>query len=177
MMRRHFLRTNPQLASCQAAVHRRASKIARNRRIVMSQLVQQLTNNLVVVAATLIALGMGWFSINYLSKRRQMLHQERMASLVKGLHYAGVAHDIFSKPTTDARSHVLSALRWLFGAAGLSAALYGYSAMQPFADPSTAARGALAGVVPGSIGLAHLVFSAFSRNRQKPNFPTRRSYR
>lgn len=143
----------------------------------MSQLIQQLTNNFVVVAATLIALGMGWFSVNYLSKRRQMLHQERMASLVKGLHYAGVAHDIFSKPRRDARSYLLSGLRWLFGAAGLSAALYGYSAMQPSADPTTAVRGALAGVVPGSIGLAHLVFSAFSRNRQRPNFPARPSYR
>ena len=143
----------------------------------MSQLIQQLTDNFVVLAAALIALGLGWFSINYLSKRRQMLHQERMATLVKGLHYAGVAKDIFSKPVANARDLVLRGLRWLFGAAGLSAALYAYASMQPFADPTSAARGALAGVVPGSIGLAHLLFSAISRRRQRPNFPARALYR
>jgi len=143
----------------------------------MSQLLQQLTDNFVVLAAALIALGLGWFSINYLSKRRQMLHQERMATLVKGLHYAGVAKDVFSKPTADSRDHALRGLRWLFGAAGLSAALYAYASMQPSADPTSAARGALAGVVPALIGLAHLLFSALSRNRQRLNCPTRRLYR
>jgi len=143
----------------------------------MSQLVQQLTDNFVVVAAALILLGLAWFSINYLSKRRQMLHQERMATLVKGLRYAGVAKDLFSKPTADSRDQALCGLCWLFGAAGLSLALYAYASMQPSADPTSAARGALAGVVPASIGLAHLLFSAMSRNRQRPNFPTRTLYR
>ena len=143
----------------------------------MSQLIQQLTDNFVTVAAALIALGLAWFSINYLSKRRQKLSQARMATLVKGLHYAGVAKDVFSKPTPDSRHHVLRGLRWLFGAAGLSLALYAYASMQPFADPTSAARGALAGVVPASIGLAHLLFSAMCRNRQRPNFPTRTLHR
>ena len=143
----------------------------------MSQLVQQLTGNFVIVPVALIALGLGWFSINYLSKRRQMLHRERMATLVRGLHYAGVAKDIFSKPTADSRNHVLRGLRWLFGGAGLSLALYAYALMQPSADPTSAARGALAGVVPALIGLAHLLFSALSRNRQRLNCPTRRLYR
>src|ERR1051326_1901774 len=143
----------------------------------MIQSVQQLTDNFVVVAAALIALGLAWFSINYLSKRRQMLHQERMATMVKGLHYAGVAKDIFSKPTADSRDYVLRGLRWLFGAAGLSSALYAYGVMQPSADATRAARGALAGIVPASIGLAYLLFAAMSRNRQKPNFPTRTAYR
>jgi hypothetical protein len=143
----------------------------------MIQSVQQLTDNFVVVAAALIALGLAWFSINYLSKRRQMLHQERMATMVKGLHYAGVAKDIFSKPTADSRDYVLRGLRWLFGAAGLSSALYAYAVMQPSADATSAARGALAGIVPASIGLAYLLFAAMSRNRQKPNFPTRTAYR
>ena len=142
----------------------------------MSQLVQQLTDNFVVVAVTLIALGLGWFSINYLSKRRQMVHQERMATLVKGLHYAGVAKDIFSKPTAkptaDSLAYALRGLRWLFGAAGLSLACYAYALTQPSADPTIAARGALVGVIPGLIGLAHLLFSAMCRNRQRPNFPT-----
>jgi len=143
----------------------------------MSQLVQQLTDNFVVVAVALIALGLGWFSINYLSKRRQMVHQERMATLVKGLHYAGVAKDIFSKPQADSRDQALRGLRWLFGAAGLSLALYAYASMQPSADPTSAARGALAGIVPGLIGLAHLLFSILSRNRQTPNCPARTLYR
>jgi len=143
----------------------------------MSQLVQQLTDNFVVVAVALIALGLVWFSINYLSKRRQMLHQERMATLVKGLHYAGVAKDIFSKPTTGSRDHAQRGLRWLFGAAGLSLALYAYASMQPSVDPTSAARGALAGIVPGLIGLAHLLFSILSRNRQTANCPTRTLYR
>src|SRR5439155_25204169 len=119
----------------------------------MSQLVQQLTDNFVVVAAALIAPVLGWFSINYLSKRRQMIHQERMATLVKGLHYAGVAKDIFSKPTTGSRDHAQRGLRWLFGAAGLSLALYAYASMQPSADPTCAASVALVGIVPGLIGL------------------------
>jgi hypothetical protein len=143
----------------------------------MSQLVQQLTENFVVVAVALIALGLGWFSINYLSKRRQMLHQERMATLVKGLHYAGVAKDIFSKPTADSRDHTLRGLRWLFGAAGLSLALFGYASMQPIADSASAARASLAGVVPASIGLAHLIYSAIARKRQRVNFPPRTLYR
>jgi hypothetical protein len=143
----------------------------------MSQFVQQLTENFVVVVAALIALGLGWFSINYLSKRRQMIHQERMATLVKSLHYAGVAKDIFNKPTVNSRDHALRGLRWLFGAAGLSVALSGYASMDPSGDPASTARAALAGVVPGSIGLAHLVFSAFSRNRQRPTLPTRTFYR
>jgi len=143
----------------------------------MSQLIQQLTDNFVVVAVALNALALGLFSINYLSKRRQMLHQERMATLVKGLHYAGVAKDIFSKPAADSRDHALRGLRWLFGAAGLSLALWAYASMQPAADPTEPVRAALAGVVPGSIGLAHLLFSAISRNRQRPHFPTRAFYR
>jgi hypothetical protein len=149
----------------------------------MSQLLQQLTDNFVVVAAALIALGLGWFSINYLSKRRQRLQedrlarQERMATMVKGLHYAGVAPDILKKPTIDWRDQVLRGLRWLFGAAGLSSALYAYAVMQPSADPTSAARSALAGVVPGSIGLAHLVCGAVARKWQRPNFPTRTAYR
>ena len=143
----------------------------------MSQFVQQLTDNFVILAAALIALGLGWFSINYLSNRRQMIHQERMATLLKGLHYAGVARDIFSKPKTDWRDYVLRGLRWLFGAAGLSSALYGYAVMQPSADPTSAARGALAGVVPASIGLANLICALMCRHRQRPNFPTRTLYR
>jgi hypothetical protein len=137
----------------------------------MSQFLQQLTDNFVVLAAALILLGLGWFSISYLSKRRQMLHQERMASLVKGLHYAGVAKNILSKPPADSANHALRGLGWLLGAAGMSGALYGYTSMQPFVDPTIPARAALAGIVPGSIGLAHLLFSAISRKRQKPSLP------
>jgi hypothetical protein len=187
---------NPQLACPRKRLYNggRAIRSLANRRMFMSQLIQTLTDNFVVLAAALIALGLGWFSINYLSKRRQMLHQERMASLVKGLHYAGVAKDIFSKPPapkTDARTHALRGLRWLFGGAGLSGALYASASMPPYVDPASATHAALAGIIPGAIGLAHLLFSflcrnrqqqptllsAVSRNRQRPNFLTRTSYR
>jgi hypothetical protein len=163
----------------------------------MSQFLQQLTDNFVVLAAALILLGLGWFSISYLSKRRQMLHQERMASLVRGLHYAGVAKDILSqpsKPKAGSRDHALSGLRWLFGAAGVSATLYASAAMQPFADPTIVHRAALPGIIPGLIGLIHLIISAILRKRELRDFfpivsqnrprywvptrvPTRTSYR
>jgi len=139
----------------------------------MNQLLQQLTESFVAATAPLIALGVGWFSMVYLSRRRKKLHRQRMAALVKGLRYAGVANDIFSKPTPKSRDHTLRGLRWLFGAAGLSLALYAYVSLQPADDPTSAARAALAGVVPGTIGLAHLLFSTVSRNRQRLNFRTR----
>jgi hypothetical protein len=147
----------------------------------MSQLIQQVIEDIVVVVAALIALGLGWFSIHYLTKRQQMLDQRQMAALVKGLHYAGVAQGILikpaanssSKPAADSRDHVLRGLLWLLGAAGLSAALYGYSLLQPLADPTTASHAAVGGILPAGIGLAHLIFSAILRNRQKPSLPTR----
>jgi len=142
----------------------------------MNELVQQLTDNIVAVEAALIALVLGWFSMKhlsgYMSRRRQMRKQERwrdqqrMAAMVKGLHYAGVSKDIFSEPTANWRDHVLRGLRWLFGAAGLSSALYAYACMQPSTDPASAARAALAGVVPCSIGLAHLLCAVISRKWQ-----------
>jgi hypothetical protein len=88
-----------------------------------------------------------------------MLHQERMASLIKGLHYAGVARDVLVKPKPDSRDHLLSGLRWLFGAGAASGALYGYESLQPVADAGAAMQGALIGIIPAAIGLAHMLFS------------------
>jgi len=119
----------------------------------------QLTGNIVALGLTVFALGLGFFAIRYLGRRRQMLHTERMAAMVKGLHYAGVARDVFARPQTDARDHLLCGLRWMFGAAGLSGALYGYEQLQAVPDPLNAMRGLLAGIIPGLIGLAHLLFS------------------
>ena len=118
-----------------------------------------LTDNLVTAGLAIFALTLGFFAIHYLGRRRQLLHQERMATLIKGLHYAGVARDVFAKPRPDPRDHLLRGLRWLFGGAGLSGALYGYERLQPTADPGQALTGALAGLVPVLIGLAHLLFS------------------
>jgi hypothetical protein len=117
-----------------------------------------LTDNLIVAGLAVFALTLGFFAIHYLGRRRQMLHQERMATLIKGLHYAGVARDVFATPKPDPRDHLLRGLRWLFGGAGLSSALYGYERLQT-ADMSQALTGALAGLVPALIGLAHLLFS------------------
>jgi hypothetical protein len=135
----------------------------------MGDLVQQLTTNAVVAGLSVFAISLGFFSIHYLNRRRQMLHQERMAALIKGLHYAGVARDVF-KPRQESRDHLLSGLRWLFGATGVSGAMYGYQSLQPVADAGDAVRGALIGVIPGAIGLAHLLFS-FVCSRRKTSAP------
>jgi len=119
----------------------------------------QLTGNVIALILAVLTAVIGFFSIRYLGRRRQMLHTERMAAMVKGLHYAGVARDVFAKPQADSRDHLLCGLRWLFGAAGLSSALYGYEQLQAVPDPLNAMRGLLAGIIPGLIGLAHLLFS------------------
>ena len=125
----------------------------------MGDLIQQLTTSVVVGGLSVFALALGFFAIHYLNQRRQMLHQERMASLIKGLHYAGVARDVLVKPKPDSRDHLLSGLRWIFGAGAASGAMYGYETLQPVADAGAAMQGALVGVIPGAIGLAHLLFS------------------
>src|SRR5215216_2249816 len=84
---------------------------------------QFLTDNLIALGLSLFALVLGFFSVNYIHKRRQMLHQERMAALIKGLHYAGVARDVFAKRKAEPRDHLLRGLRWSLGGAGLSIAL------------------------------------------------------
>jgi hypothetical protein len=163
---------------------RTINKVARKQENVMAQFIQSLVENFVVLAAALVVLGLGWFSISYLSKRREMLHQERMASLVKGLHYAGVGKEIFTPtPTTTKkapRNHTLSGLRWIFGGAGLSTALYGYASMQPYPDPSHFVQAGLAGIIPALIGLVHLLLSFLGRNTQTlplPNLPIRTGFR
>jgi hypothetical protein len=131
----------------------------------MGTLVEQFTTNFVVGGLALFAISLGFFGIHYLNRRRQMLHQERMASLIKGLHYAGVAQDVFRKPTRDTRDHYLSGMRWLFGGAGVSTAMYGYQSMQPVADIGSAIGSALLGLIPGAIGFAHLLFGFLCRKR------------
>jgi len=125
----------------------------------------KLTDSLVPLGLAVFALVLGFFSILYLNRRRNLLHQERMASLIKGLHYAGVARDVFAKPKPDARDHLLRGLRWLFGGVGVSGALYGYQRLQPAADASSALAGLLAGLVPALLGLAHLLFSWLTRRK------------
>jgi hypothetical protein len=131
----------------------------------MGNLVEQLTTSFVVGGLALFAITLGFFAVHYLNRRRQMLHQERMASLIKGLHYAGVARDVF-KPRHESREHLLSGLRWLFGATGVSGAMYGYQTLQPVADAGTAVGAALIGLIPGAIGLAHLLFSFICSRRR-----------
>jgi hypothetical protein len=138
----------------------------------MAGIIQQLTSNLVVAGLAVFAVSLGFFSINYLHKRRQMLHQERMASLIKGLHYAGVAREIFARNKPDSRDHLLRGMRWLLGAAGLSGTMYGTTMLQPAADVNSAWMGALAGLIPAAIGLAHLLFSWLCRQtRPSPTVP------
>lgn len=132
----------------------------------LSQLLGALTENLITIGLLAFAIGLGTFAIVYLNRRRQTLDQQRMAALIKGLHYAGVAHDVLARPKPDSRDHLLSGLRWLFGAAGLSSAMYGYESMQPLAPPDAALCGALIGLIPGALGLAHLLFSWLASRRR-----------
>jgi hypothetical protein len=125
----------------------------------IGDLLQQLTTTVVVAGLAIFALALGFFAIHYLNRRRQMLHQERMAALIKGLHYAGIARDVLVKPKPDSRDHMFSGLRWLFGAGAASGAMYGYESLQPVADAGAAMQGALIGIIPAAIGIAHMLFS------------------
>jgi hypothetical protein len=126
-----------------------------------------LADQIVVIGLAVFALTLGFFSIRYLGRRRQQIQQERMAALIKGLHYAGVSRDVFNKPKQDAHDHLLRGLRWLFGAGGISGAMYGYAAMQPANAVTDALRGVLLGIIPAAIGLAHLLFSWICSWRSK----------
>ena len=138
-----------------------------------------LADTVVVLGLTVFALALGFFAIRYLSRRRQTLDQQRMAALIKGLHYAGVSRQVFNRPRQDAHDHLLRGLRWLFGAGGISGAMYGYAAMQPTPVLLDGLRGALLGIIPGAIGLAHLLFSWICawRGRVAARTPAAGSYR
>jgi hypothetical protein len=130
----------------------------------------QLTDNLLAIGLMAFSVSLGFFAITYLNRRRQMLHQERMASLIKGLHYAGVAHEVFAKKRKrEARDHVLSGLRWVAGGAGVASAMYGYEAVQPSLDAAEAARGALIGIIPATLGIAQLAFGWVCSRRDAAN--------
>jgi hypothetical protein len=131
-------------------------------------LLSQLTDNLILIGLTVFAIALGFFAIHYLNNRRKMLHQERMATLIKGLHYAGVAQHVFAQPRRQqGRDHVLSGVRWLFGGAGVAATMYGYQALQPTVDSAASAGSALVGLIPAALGLAHLLFAWIASRRQK----------
>jgi hypothetical protein len=132
--------------------------------------VPQLTNTLITLGLLVFALVLGLFAIHFLERRRRMLHQERMAALIKGLHFAGVARDVFARPRADSRDHLLRGLRWTFGAAGMSGAMYGFERFQPPSDITdvwSALRAALIGLIPAAIGLAHLLFSFLCSRRER----------
>jgi len=130
-----------------------------------------LTSNIVTLILTIFAGSLGFFSIFYLGRRRETLDHQRMAAIVKGLHYAGVTRDVFKKPAADSHDHLLRGLRWLFGGLGVSTALYTYGSVGPVADAGDAMRGALLGAIPGGIGLAHLLFSRVCRRRERQQDP------
>jgi hypothetical protein len=126
-----------------------------------------ITENIVSLLVSVFTVVLGFFGVFYLRRRRETLDHERMAAIVKGLHYAGVTRDVFKKPATDSRDHLLCGLRWLFGGLGVSGALYTYGSVEPVADVGDAIRGALIGIVPAAIGLAHLIFSWLRRRQEK----------
>jgi hypothetical protein len=128
-----------------------------------------LTENIITLVLTLFASVLGFFSIFYLRRRRQTLDHERMATILKGLHYAGVTREVFRKPPADSHDHLLRGLRWLFGGLGVSGALYTYGSIEPVGDGGEAIRGALVGAVPAAIGVAHLIFSRVCRRAERQN--------
>ena len=130
-----------------------------------------ITENIVTLVLTFFAGVLGLFSIHYLRRRRDTLDHERMAAIIKGLHYAGVTREVFKKPGADSHDHLLRGLRWLFAGLGVSGALYTYGSVEPVADAGEAVRGALVGVIPGAIGAAHLLFSAVCRRRERRQNP------
>lgn len=126
-----------------------------------------LADNVIVVGLTVFALALGFFAIRYLGRRRQLQQQLRMAALIKGLHYSGVSRDVFNARRHDAQDHLIRGLRWLFGAGGVSGAMYAYASLQPAAAFIDAIKGALLGLIPGAIGLAHLLFSLICTLRNR----------
>ncbi|MNC98534.1 hypothetical protein D3C83_165260 [compost metagenome] len=70
-------------------------------------------------------------------------------------------------------------MRWLFTGLGVSGALYTYGSVEPVADAGEAVRGAMIGVVPAAVGIAHLIFSRVCRRRElhQDPFPSRLAYR
>lgn len=120
-----------------------------------------LVDTVLVLGLTIFALTLGFFAIRYLGKRRQTDEEARLAALIKGLHRAGIPREAFNKPkpAPDPQDHLLRGLRWLLGGAGVSGAMYGYAELQPVNVLTDALKAALLGLIPGGIGIAHLIFS------------------
>ena len=138
----------------------------------LSGILDGITDHIIVLGLTLFALALGFFAISYLNHRRKMMNNQRMAALIKGLHYAGVSPHVWAKPKHDSREHFMKGVRWLFGSAGLSGALYGYERLEPVADPSDAVRAALLGIIPGALALAHFLCSWFCARQQQSDAST-----
>jgi hypothetical protein len=128
-----------------------------------------LTNHIVAVGLTLFTASLGLFALNNRRRRTVTVEQQRMAALIKGLHYAGVAHDVLATSRTNPRDHLLSGLRWVLASAALSGALYGSATLQSPPSTNEALRGALVGVIPAAIGVAHLLFSWICSRGQAGN--------
>jgi hypothetical protein len=130
----------------------------------------QLTENLTSIGLLVFALALGFFAISHLRRRRQTLDHQRMAAIIKGLHYAGLPREAFQQQRrTESRDHLLRGLRWLCGGAGVSGAVYTYQTLDPAAEASEAIRGALLGLIPGALGLAHLLFSWLCKRSEQPS--------
>jgi hypothetical protein len=103
-----------------------------------------------------IVLGIGIAALaivlNY-RKRKELMalyHQERMMALEKGVEVPPLPEALLTDGGAphNPRRHLLKGLVWLFIGIGLGVALYavGHS------------REALFGLIPGGIGLAHLIY-------------------
>jgi drug/metabolite transporter (DMT)-like permease len=135
----------------------------------LGNLLPQLTENLITLGLLVFALALGFFAIIHLRRRRQTLDHQRLAAIIKGLHFAGVPPDAFPRPRSESHNHLLRGLRWLCGGAGMSGAVYTYQTLDPSAQTTEAIRGALIGLIPCALGLAHLLFSWFCARTQPPS--------
>src|SRR5262245_5755561 len=103
-----------------------------------------ITDNIVTLVLAVPVGLIGIFAMSYLGRRRKTIDHERMATIIKGLHYAGVkTGELVKKPAPDSHAYLMRGLRWLFGGLGVSGALYTYGSVEPVADAGEAIRGAL----------------------------------
>lgn len=105
----------------------------------------------------------------------QFHHARRMSVLLKSLSYAGVPPHLLTaaqpQPQPKKTNHFSHALLWLFGAIGLSGAIFLFQKFSPNFGPLTLIQSVLAGVFPGAVALGHTLLGIFKRGKQTGALP------
>ena len=87
------------------------------------------------------------------------LHQAARNLSLPQLRAALAASQVKFESAQNSRDHKMKGVRWLFGAAGVSGTLYTFEKLQPGANAGDALRGAVVGIIPGAMALAHFFCS------------------